>query len=73
MFAPRLSDDVFHRIQVLAESRATRNGLDAPAAGRKAVALVKQIKVCDPDLASLNMEHVLQTVAGCLTPAQKLL
>ena len=70
MFAPRLSDDIYHRIQVLAESRAARNGLDAPTAGRKAVALVKLLKGTDPDLLSLNMEHVLQTVAGRLTPAR---
>ena len=48
-FAPRISDDIYHRIQVLAESRATRNGLDAPTAGRKAVALVKLLKGTDPD------------------------
>lgn len=58
---PVRSDDPYHRIQVLAEARAVRNGRDKEKAGRDAMALYKLTLALELDP---NIEHILQTVAG---------
>lgn len=58
LFNARRSDDPFHRIQVLAEKRATANGFDPVKAGRAAMALLGVLK------DEANSETILQVVAG---------
>jgi hypothetical protein len=39
---PRILDDPFHRVQMQAERRAERNGMDVAEAGRKARDLLRE-------------------------------
>lgn len=54
-------DDLFHRVLVMAGKRAERNGRDAGACGRKAVALCKAVRELG---LPVNIETILSTTCG---------